>query len=191
MLIEQKWFGWLTHNDICCHLSCVSLWPCKLTDHIECRSSSSCSSLMFGHTDDVSTATESQLPRVQLQTAALTEGAIRRLSVTRYTALTQRTGRPVCPAELPAQIQTVRSKTRRLTLNQQHLPRNQQRKRRRVDGQRRRLWKKTGSDYYSAFNCNSSTRWLQHHMHNNFKKHTIISPTISRSKATWASRWGR
>lgn len=96
---------------------------------------------MFGHTGDVTTTAEPQFTRVQLQTAALTEGAVRRLSVTRYTALTQRAGLPISPDELPAQIQSVRSKTRRLTLDQQNLPRNQQRKRRRIDGERRRLWK--------------------------------------------------
>ncbi|RXN17920.1 MHC class I [Labeo rohita] len=38
----------------------------------------------------VASTTEAQLPQVQLQTAALTEGAIKRLSATCYAALTQR-----------------------------------------------------------------------------------------------------
>jgi len=37
---------------------------------------------VFGYTGDVTAATEPHLTRVQLQTTALTEGAIRRLSVT-------------------------------------------------------------------------------------------------------------
>ena len=115
----------------------------SLTNHTECSRGSPCSSSVFGHTGDVTTTTQPHLTRVQLQTTALTEGAVRRLSVTRYTTLTQRAGLPISPGELPAQIQSVRSKTRRFTLDQQQLPRNQQRNRRRVDGQRGRLWKET------------------------------------------------
>ncbi|XP_065139029.1 uncharacterized protein [Paramisgurnus dabryanus] len=81
---------------------------------------------------DLTTTSEPQFPCVQLQPGALTEGPIRCLSVTRHTPLTQRSRLPIGTSKLPAQLQYVRSKTRRLTLSHHHLPRYKQRKRRRM-----------------------------------------------------------
>jgi len=97
---------------------------------------------MNRHAGDLPSCAQVQFRRVQLQSGALAEGAVRGLPVARYAACSQRPGLPICAFKLPAQLQRQGGEAGRLTLDVYGLTWNGERQRGRVDGEGWRFWVK-------------------------------------------------